>query len=226
MTTSGTGGLDAVLIVAVVVASIALMLAWLKDRRILGDLPLSAVVLWLVVAGPSILQALMPGLLDMFRRDPTLIRDGQWWRILTSVFVQDGGLAGTVANLLTLAVVAPPAFRLWGAARGWALFLLGQLLFGLLTTAVFPSTGAGNSGATLALAAAAAGIGVLVRPRMPEIVLTVVIVVGGATLVTVDDAHGFAVLSGALLGAALVTLFPPHSMDARRAGESLRPSAL
>lgn len=66
------------------------------------------------------------------------------------------------------------------------------------------------------------------RPRMPEIVLTVVIVVGGATLVTVDDAHGFAVLSGGALlgGAALVTLFPPHSMDARRAGESLRPSAL
>nr|WP_279218443.1 rhomboid family intramembrane serine protease [Rhodococcus erythropolis] len=179
-----------------------------------------------MVAVPSILQALIPGLLEMFRRDPALIRDGQWWRILTSVLVQDGGVAGTVTNLVTLAVVAPPAFRLWGAARGWALFLFGQLLFGLLTTAVFPSTGAGNSGATLALAAAAAGIGVLVRPRMPEIVLTAVIVVGGATLVTVDDAHGFAVLSGALLGAALVTLFPPHSIDARRAGDSLRPSAL
>ncbi len=99
-------------------------------------------------------------------------------------------------------MVAPLAFRLWGgAARGWALFLLGQLLFGLLTTAVFPSTGAGNSGARLLWQRRPRGIGVLVRPRMPEIVLTVVIVVGGATLVTVDDAHGFAVLSGgALLG--------------------------
>ncbi len=41
MTTSGTGGLDAVLIVAVVAASVALMLVWLKSRRVFGEFPLS-----------------------------------------------------------------------------------------------------------------------------------------------------------------------------------------
>ncbi|NLE78032.1 MAG: rhomboid family intramembrane serine protease [Rhodococcus sp.] len=165
--------------------------------------------MWAVVAVPSVLQAVVPSLLDFFERDPAQIRDGQWWRILTSALVQDGGLFGTVANLAVLAVVAPIAVQFWGAWRAVVLLVLGQVIFGLLTAFVFPSVGAGNSAATFTLAASMVGVVVTAHASRRELCLAAGVVLCGVLLVLVDDAHGLAVLTGTMLGAALAIIVPP-----------------
>lgn len=165
--------------------------------------------MWAVVAVPSLLQIVLPVLLDAFERDPALIRDGQWWRIVTSVAVQDGGLVGTAVNLAALAVVAPVAVRFWGAWRAVALFVLGQAIFDLFTAFVFPSTGAGNSAATLALAASMVGMVVTAHTSRRELWLAAGVILSGVCLIGLGDAHGLAVLTGTMLGAALATVSPP-----------------
>lgn len=208
-----------VLIVAV------LVLALLAGRARVAPsshIPRPAVWIWAVVAVPSLLQIVVPAVLDFFERDPALIRDGQWWRILTSAVVQDGGLFGTVANLAVLAVIAPIAVQFWGAWRAVVLLVLGQVIFGLLTAFVFPSVGAGNSAATFALAASMVGVVVTAHTSRWELCLAAGVVLCGVLLVLVGDAHGLAVLTGAMLGAALAIIVPPSHRAA--AAPALRES--
>ncbi|ANS26946.1 rhomboid family intramembrane serine protease [Rhodococcus opacus] len=208
MTTSGAGWTSAVLLAVVLVLATLLGSTRIGEVRLTRP-PRTAVVLWLLIAVPSLLQFVVPAVLDALERDPTQIRDHQWWRIVTSVAVQDGGLAGTVVNLLVLAWVAPLAVRVWGGARAVLLFVASQIIFGLFTAFLFPSPGAGNSGATLALAASLAGLVVMQSKERRALAASGSIVVAGVLLVVVDDAHGLAVLTGALLGAALATVSPP-----------------
>lgn len=213
MTTSGAGWIGAVLFAVVLVLATLIGSVRIGEGRI-GEVgftrpPRTAVVLWLLIAVPSLLQIVVPAVLDALERDPTQIRDHQWWRIFTSVAVQDGGLAGTVVNLLVLAWVAPLAVRVWGGVRAVLLFVASQIIFGLFTAFLFPSPGAGNSGATLALAASFAGLVVMQSKDRRVLTASGGIVLAGVLLVVVDDAHGLAVLTGALLGAALATVNPP-----------------
>ena len=213
MTTSGAGWISAVLFAVVLVLASLIGSVRIGEGRI-GEAgftrpPRTAVVLWLLIAVPSLLQIVVPAVLDALERDPDQIRDHQWWRIFTSVAVQDGGVAGTVVNLLVLAWVAPLAVRVWGGVRAVLLFVASQIIFGLFTAFLFPSPGAGNSGATLALAASFAGLVVMQSKDRRVLAASGGIVLAGVLLVVVDDAHGLAVLTGALLGAALATVSPP-----------------
>ena len=213
MTTSGAGWISAVLFVVVLVLASLIGSVYIGEGRI-GAVgftrpPRTAVVLWLLIAVPSLLQIAVPAVLDALERDPDQIRDHQWWRIFTSVAVRDGGVAGTVVNLLVHAWVAPLAVRVWGGVRAVLLFVASQIIFGLFTAFLFPSPGAGNSGATLALAASFAGVVVMQSKDRRVLAASGGIVLAGVLLVVVDDAHGLAVLTGALLGAALATVSPP-----------------
>jgi len=109
------GGLLSVLVYVVVyIASLRTVgrhLAAGSPRRRLHPV---AVLLWLLVAVPSLLQLVRPGIYDLLSRQPMLIERGEWWRLLTSVLVQDGGALGTVYNLVTLALTASAAVALWG----------------------------------------------------------------------------------------------------------------
>lgn len=172
--------------------------------------PWAAVALWSVVAVASSARLLFPGLLDAFRRVPARTRDaGEWWRVLTAGFVEDGGVLVTLLNLVLLAVTAIVAVRVWGWYRAFGLFVSGQLLWGLFTTFVSPSVGAGTSGATLALAASLAGLWPVVGAPRRQLVGSVATFVLGAILLACGDAHGVAVLIGMLLGAVLGTVLPP-----------------
>lgn len=96
-----------------------------------------------------------------------------------------------------------------GSARTVLLFVAGQVIFGLFTAFLFPSSGAGNSGATLTLAASIAGLVVMQSKEWRALALSAGVVLAGVLLVAVGNAHGLAVLTGALLGAALATVSPP-----------------
>ncbi|MFE2120562.1 MULTISPECIES: rhomboid family intramembrane serine protease [Rhodococcus] len=184
---------------------------WPPPGRLLWPPPVTALVLWLVVAVPSLLRLAVPSLLGTFGRDPLRIRaEDEWWRVLTSVLVQDGGVFVTLVNLLLLAVVATVAVRVWGPGRAVGLFAVSQLLFGLFTAFVSPSTGAGSSGASFAVAGSIAGLWLAVGARGAVLAAAVGIGLAGAVLVVAGDGHGVAVLVGVLLGAVLGTVAPPR----------------
>ena len=144
-------------------------------------------------------------------RGPELVRDGQVWRLVTSVVVQDGGIAGTVSNLVLLAVVGCAAVPAWGAARAWALFLGGAIAFDLVTTFAFPSAGAGNSAATYVLGCALLGLRLVCGRTARSVTAAVVAGAAGVLLLALRDAHGFAVLGGLAAGTVLASSAPPQA---------------
>ena len=147
----------------------------------------SAVALWAIVAIPSLVQLAYPPLYDALSRQPELIRDGQWCRIVSSVVVQDGGLPGTLFNLAFLAVIAILAVPLWGPVRTFVLFVAGAVVFNLPVVFLSPSAGGGNSGATFFLATSMVGL-LLVRRSSARVVLAaVVILVDGVVLLVLRD---------------------------------------
>ncbi|NLU83857.1 rhomboid family intramembrane serine protease [Rhodococcus sp. HNM0569] len=166
-----------------------------------------------VVVAVSIAQWIFPVLGTWFARDPVLVRDGQWWRVVTSAFVQSGGVVATVLGLAALVVVVPVAERAWGAPRAALLLVAGQVVFGLASTFVFTGAsgaGTGVAGAVGALAGSLVGVAALSGPPRRTAVAAIVAFAIGLGLVVADDVRGFALLAGILLGAALATVSPPR----------------
>lgn len=196
--------MDTVLAVGEVVLAVCVVLTagQLLDQhhRTAHGVPLPAVALWLVVAVPSILQVPFPAVRHALERDPDKIEHhGQLWRLLTSVVVQDGGVAGTVSNLVILAIVGTAAAYVLGARTMTWVFLIGILWFNLVSLALGQG-GAGNSGATFALGTTITGFA-LVRGR-PTIlrVLGVLPAVPGIVLVGGGNPHGYALVMGTVIG--------------------------
>ncbi|GAA3085433.1 hypothetical protein GCM10020000_84890 [Streptomyces olivoverticillatus] len=125
--------------------------------------PWAAVALTAVAVGAVVLQAVWSGAMDALDSDP---RKSGWWRVVTSVFMQNGGFFGGAWNIVTLAVIAALAQWFWRGPLMLALFAGGILLpqqvdalFGETARSTDPRNFAGSSGATYFLAATlAAGL--------------------------------------------------------------------
>jgi rhomboid protease GluP len=98
--------------------------------------PWATTVALLVVGIPTLAQfTVAPSLLGDLQRDWILIGRGQVWRLLTSLVVQDGGLAGAIFNLIALAAIGVAAEQVWGAKRWAAIALaagLGAQFWGII----------------------------------------------------------------------------------------------
>lgn len=152
------------------------------------------------MAVPSLLQlTVAPRLLGALRRDRTAIEAGQWWRLVTSLVVQDGGWSGAVFNLMALLVIGLAAERIWGTRRWLMIGLttgIGAQFWGLVVQPV----GAGNSLMTFGLAASMA-VAVLRAPAAPaRRILAALSLLVGLALLLASDVHGGAVALGAVLG--------------------------
>ena len=105
-------------------------------------IPLTLAV-FVVTAVPSLLQFAFPAVLTSLQRTPA-IRDGQVWRLVTSLVVQDGGWFGAISNLFFLLLVGSLAeltIRRWL----WATCYLGCGLAAEAIAVAWQPTGGGNS---------------------------------------------------------------------------------
>jgi hypothetical protein len=159
----------------------------------------------LAVAG-VVTQLVWDGAMSAFDSNPA---NPGWWRIFTSVFVQNGGVAGTIYNLVTIAAVLVLVEWLWGPARTLCLFLAAVLLPGLISHVLTSSTSlvedprnyAGSSGVTYCLAATLAGVLLLRASTARQRLLAVAApIVGLATWFLQDNAHGLVVAYGFVFG--------------------------
>jgi membrane associated rhomboid family serine protease len=104
-----------------------------------------------VTAVSGLIGLAVPSWEENLRRDPTLIADGQWYRLVTSLVVQDGGAFGLVFNVGTLLVLGILAERRLGRWR-WLVLYLGGAAAGQAMGYLAGTVGAGNSIANLGLA--------------------------------------------------------------------------
>jgi membrane associated rhomboid family serine protease len=112
-----------------------------------------------VTAALGTAQVGWPAVLDALARTPA-VRDGEVWRLLTALTVQDGGLVGTLSNLAFLLVVGGLAERVLRRWR-WLACYLGAGLVGNVVGLWWQPYGAGNS---VAVCGVCAGLAVaLVR---------------------------------------------------------------
>jgi rhomboid protease GluP len=172
-----------------------------SDRRV----PVATITALVVVGVPTLLQLeVVPSLLGYLERDRTAIGDGQVWRLVTSLVVQDGGLAGSIFNLAGLALVGVIAERVWGAKR-WAVVALASGVVAELWGLVVQPVGAGNSVAVFGLAASVAAVAFMSGNGATRIPAAVSLLVALALLLA-GDIHGGAAAVGAAVGFILASV--------------------
>lgn len=119
-------------------------------RLHLSRAPVLTTALTAATAVVSVSGLLIPPVLRALQRTPEGLH-GEVWRWLTSLLVQDGGVAGTASNLLFLAVLGTAAEQV-----DWRPALLGRYLVtglvGQVAGVLWQPVGAGNSVAVCGLA--------------------------------------------------------------------------
>src|SRR5215510_8539444 len=63
--------------------------------------PYATFAITLAIAIPSTLQLFFPVILQMLERNYEQFLAGDWWRLVTPLFVQDGGVSGSIFNLVS-----------------------------------------------------------------------------------------------------------------------------
>lgn len=174
-------------------------------------LPWAAAGLTAVALAGVATQLAWPGAMAAFDDDPA--KSG-WWRVVTAVFMQNGGAFGAAYNIVTLAVIAALAEWFWGGRLTLALFAAGILLpqhvdalFGMTQTSTDPRNFAGSSGATYFLAATLAAALLLRERELKSRALALAAPALGLVMwFTQDNGHGLVTVYGFVLGALVWAL--------------------
>jgi hypothetical protein len=125
------------------------------------------VVVCAVTVAVSVVALFSPTLMNLFTRDLSQLRAGQWWRAFTPVLVQSDGWGQLAFNLLGLALLGVAVER--RVSRPWwvLVFLLGGPGSIAVLSAWKPeATGGGSSNAVAALLGAFTLLLVVDGPRM------------------------------------------------------------
>jgi membrane associated rhomboid family serine protease len=173
--------------------------------------PIVALVATIVIGVPSMLQFAFPSIGDALSRRPSLELRGEWWRVVTAILAQDGGLVGAIFNLVVVAVVVTMGERAWGRWRVVVLFLAPSIVLNLLALA-WNAPGGGSSFASDGLLLSLCALGALTVRRPLILVCSAIALAAGIVLIIANDAHGVAMVLGALLGTIFALL--PHPVKA------------
>jgi membrane associated rhomboid family serine protease len=100
------------------------------------------------------LQLIYPEVLSALRRDPVALASGEWWRMVTPLFVHSDGWLKIIVNLLGIAVVGPLSERLFGSWRWLALYFFTGVIAEAISYAWQPF----GAGASIALCGLIGGL--------------------------------------------------------------------
>lgn len=185
---------DAFYIVILVAAMFAGRLET-EGKRLLPSLTL---ILAAILAASLAFQLTHSWFLVTVERTGRELRAGQWWRLVTALFGQDGRLAGGLSNILFLLLLGRFAEPILGTKR-WLFLYFGAGILTQFVALYLQPIGAGNSVANFGLAA---GILVTYASRSAkashQIPLAIALMVSLGLLLK-HDIHGSAFLIGCVL---------------------------
>lgn len=165
--------------------------------------PYTTLFITLIIAVPSTLQFFFPSILQLFERNYVKFIEGEWWRLLTSLFVQDGGIGGTIFNLVSLLMIGTVTEKLWGSQRWIIIFFVGGFLSQFVGF-LWQPLGAGNSVANFSLAGSIAVISFSLSGSQAVRIAAILTLGAGGFLLFLRDLHSAAVLLGAILAIILI----------------------
>lgn len=181
--------------------------------------PLLTLGIALLVGTTFALQSLAPELQPLFARDPRMLSSGEVWRAMTALFVQDGGLNGTLFNLFWLLLLGTTAERRF-TRRAWlAVYFGGGIVTEFLALAWQPH-GAGNSIACLALAGALCSDWREGRWRWWRAGVGLAGAVAAFLLLLESDIHGIGFFAGLVIGFAIHAATAPSRRGTGPADEN------
>ena len=163
----------------------------------------TAVIIGLTVLVTT-LQYLVAGVLPAFQRDLDALVAGEWWRLVSPLFVQPHGWGQCLFNGLFLIVFVPLSERLYGA--GVWLIYFGSGIVGQLANYSWRPEGGGASTAAFG-AMGSLLLWVLWQRRSMPIQYQVFasLGIGGAVVMSlIHDGHGPGLLAGALIASILI----------------------
>jgi hypothetical protein len=128
--------------------------------------------------------------------------------------VQDGGLSGSIFNLVSLVLVGSVAERLWDRQRWLVIFFAGGILSQIVGFAWQP-VGAGNSIANFSLAASIAILCLVRNTSRVGQGMAILSLGAGVILLFLKDIHGPAMMIGAVIALILSRLDRPRLKSER-----------
>ncbi|WP_208866544.1 rhomboid family intramembrane serine protease [Mesorhizobium sanjuanii] len=160
-----------------------------------------------ILAACLALQVAESWILQLVERNASAILSGQWWRMGTALFFQEGWLAGGVSNIVALLVIGALAEQMLARWTWLVVYAVGGLAAETIALAWQP-VGAGNSIAISALAGFLLVAPLFDRSRRPlELSCiasgggTMRVLAASAVLVLLlrHDIHGAGALAGGVL---------------------------
>ncbi len=153
----------------------------------------------LVTMVVGVLALFDPVLLAAIARDRDALLAGEWWRIVTPLFGQDGGGFGLIFNLAALLAFGTFVEVIFG----WRMLLVTYYAAGLVSEVaaytLVPGQGfAGNSVATVGLVGLLAVVAAW--EPFPLRIFGGFVLLGGLVLLILRDLHGVGFAVGALVG--------------------------
>lgn len=202
MDTSGSTTASIIVALVVLGAFLASAPRMVRGSRRPLRFPWLAIVLVVVIGVPSIAQYLgAPAIGGALRREPELtLQHGEWWRVLTSLLAQDGGLVAAIYSLAVVAVVI--TFSTWfqGTWLTLAIFLFCSIVLNLLAIG-WGAVGGGTSFASDGTMLSVLATGLVAARDRVVMIAAILAIAGGILLVVLADAHGVAILLGGAIGA-------------------------
>jgi len=165
----------------------------------------------LIIGGTALitsLQFVFPEILSAFRRIREALLAGEWWRMLTPLFVQASGWKQCCVNGVTAIIFCPLAERLYGK-RLLALYFVSGVLAEICGY-IWSPNGAGSS---LGIAGVIGGLFAFTFLHPQETtrrarILAIFGFAGALALCFYRDTHGPPILIGALLASLMKVLWP------------------
>lgn len=165
--------------------------------------PIATIIVLVATGVLTALQFSFPEIVALLERTPVGIRQNQWWRLITPLFVHPGGWRQIAFNFSSILVVGVLVERIFGSWR-WLILYFVSGFIGELAGYAWQPVGAGASVAGAGLLGALA-IWLILENRSPQAVTGgVIILIGGVILATLTDIHGLPVLAGASMGWAML----------------------
>jgi rhomboid protease GluP len=179
--------------------------------------PLATTTVLAVTTVITLLQFVFPEVLELLRRRPGALTAGEWWRIISPLFVHaEGSIISPrfvhaegwphlLFNVAWIAYVGVVVERLFGSWR-WLVIYFVSGVIGELAGFAWKPNGAGASlGGSGILGALCVWI-ILTRPahRWQYRFWALLGLVGAAVLCAISDLHGPPILAGALIAAVML----------------------